>query len=860
MHQNTQQKVNKEIDSKRSGYKASWPWVMAWRDARKNGGKLFLFIASITLGIGAMVGINSFRENLLGEINDQAKELLGADVEVKSQQPLTDSLYAEFNTLAPENSKELYFASMVYFPTTNGTRLVQVRALEGDFPYYGDIETEPLNAAKDFKTGRFALVDEKMMMQYNVEVGDQLKIGQQEFEILGKLQKMPGQTGIGAAAAPVVYIPYQYAFDTELIQKGSRINYLNYFKFDSQPDTLGWSKLLKKADALGYRSDDVDERKRETDQSFGDLTNFLSLIAFIALLLGCIGISSSIYVYTKEKTAIIATLRCLGMKAHQATYIFLIQVAFFGLIGSIIGCILGVGLHLYLPLLLQDFLPVTIDSAISWSSISMGLTIGVVTSVLFALIPLLALRTISPLQAIRADFENGSIKLDFLQIAVALFTICFLLLVVYLQIGDWKDAVVYTGSLLASIVILYLIAIGLTRLIKRFAPEQLPYVMRQGLSNLYRPQNQTRLLIITLGLGTAFIATLIFVENMLIERVSISGADDRPNTVLFDIQTNQKEGLIALTKDFDLPIMQEVPVVTMRLLEINGISKNEAESDTTIKIKDWFYTREYRVTYRDSLISSEKITDGKWAGIKSTQSDSIFVSIAGDYAKQMDVKIGDALLFNIQGAVVKTYVGSFREIDWRRVQTNFLVVFPTGVLEKAPQFHVVITKTSSPQRAANYQQAVVKNFPNVSVIDLELILKTLDEILGKVAFVIQFMAFISIATGLIMLISSIMLSRFQRVKENVLLRTLGATNSQLWKIIASEYFFLSLLASLLGLLLAVIFAFLLGKFVFEFVFIPSAIQSLKIVAGICAITITIGLLNNRNILNQSPMESIRKES
>ncbi len=850
----------KMTDHKNSAYKASWPWVMAWRDARKNGGKLFLFIASITLGIGAMVGINSFRENLLGEINDQAKELLGADVEIKGSQPLTDSLYTEFNRRAPENSTELYFASMVYFPATESSRLIQVRALKGNYPYYGNIETEPASAALAFKKGRYALVDEKLMLQYNVELGDELKIGQQSFTILGKLQKMPGQSGIGAAASPVVYIPYQFAVDTELIQKGSRVNYLSYFKFDVDSDTLGLNKLVTAADKLGYSADDVEERKKDTDQSFGDLTNFLSLIAFIALLLGCIGISSSIYVYTKEKTAIIATLRCLGMKAHQAIYIFLIQVAFFGLIGSMIGCLLGVGLHIYLPVLLQDFLPLTITSSLSWTSILLGITIGVVTSVLFALIPLMSVRNISPLQAIRADFESSRAKIDLIQISLILVTIGFLILVVFVQIRDWKDSLIFTGSLIVSVALLYLIAVGLTKLIKLIMPDNLPYVMRQGLSNLYRPQNQTRLLIITLGLGTAFIATLIFVENMLIERVSISGAEDRPNTILFDIQPSQKENLKLLTEEFDLPILQEVPVVTMRLLEINGISKNEAEQDTTIKTKDWVYTREYRVTYRDSLISSEKLTAGKWNGKKNPENDSILVSISEDYAERMNVMIGDELLFNIQGAVVKTYVGSFREIDWRRVQTNFLVVFPSGVLEKAPQFHVLITKTTNPQNAASYQQAVVKNFPNVSVIDLELILKTLDEILGKVAFVIQFMAFISIATGLIMLISSIILSRFQRVKENVLLRTLGATDLQLWKIITSEYFFLSLIGGLLGLILATLFSFLLGKYVFEFVFIPSAIQSLQILVGICTITTIIGLLNNRSILNKSPMESIRSES
>ena len=243
-----------------------------------------------------------------------------------------------------------------------------------------------------------------------------------------------------------------------------------------------------------------------------------------------------------------------------------------------------------------------------------------------------------------------------------------------------------------------------------------------------------------------------------------------------------------MTIDYDLPVIQEVPIVTMRLEEINGVDKEEAEKDTTIHRRRWVYDREYRVTYRDSLIDSESIADGEWVGQASE--DSVVISIAKGFADNLGVELGDKILFNVQGALIETYVGSFRDIDWRRVQTNFLVLFPSGVLEKAPQFHVLITKIDNTDVSARYQQAVVRNFPNISIIDLELVLKTLEEILGKISFVIRFMTLFSIGTGIIMLISSIVLSRFQRMKENVLLRTLGASSAQLWKIIIAEYFFI----------------------------------------------------------------------
>ncbi len=834
---------------------------MAFRDGRRSKGKLLLFVLSISLGIAALVGITSFRENLLLEIDEQAKTLIGADVEIKGRSPLPDSLMLAFYALAPEMSRETYFASMVYFPRTDGTRLAQVRALSGKYPYYGRIETNPLDAADRFQKGRFALVDEKLMIQYNVEIGDDVSVGGQSFEIIGKLEKIPGQTDIGATAAPVVYLPYNYLDQSQLLQKGSRVNYLNYYQFSAEVDTTGqWSELVAHVEKQGFDVEDIEKRKEDTGRAFKDLSNFLELVAFTALLLGCIGVASSMYVYTQEKTAIVATMRCLGMKANQAISIFLYQVAFFGVIGSVIGAMIGVGLHLYLPVLVKDFIPVELSPSLSWLSVTSGIAIGVVVSVLFALISLVSLRNITPLQAIREETSTGKFQVDWVQVAVGGVILLFMMGLIYLQIGSLANAAIFTLGLLTTIVILGLIGKGLALAIKKLLPQTLPYVWRQGLSNLYRPHNQTSLLITTLGLGTAFIATLLFMQDLLVDRISIAGEDDRPNTVLFDIQTPQKEAIRALTLDYDLPVMQEVPIVTMRLLEINGVSKNEAFNDTTINTPDYAYNREYRVTYRDSLIASETLKEGRWIGTIQNPQDSIFVSVASGYAENLELKIDDELLFNVQGAVFKTYVGSFREVDWRRVQTNFLIVFPAGVLEQAPQFHVLITRINNNETSARFQQAVVRSYPNVSIIDLELILKTLEDILAKIAFVIRFMAFFSIGTGVIMLVSSIVLSRFQRMHENVLLRTIGASSKKLWTIIFAEYFFLGALGALSGMLIAAITTILLGKFVFEFTFIPNFSQMIIVGLSITSLTVIIGLINSREIVKQSPLEVLRNES
>lgn len=833
---------------------------MAWRDSRRSRGKLILFIASISLGIAALVGITSFRENLMEEIGEQSKELLGADLSVRGSQPLPDSLFYKFRWLSESESRETYFASMALFPSTDGTRLVQVRALEGQYPYYGSIETDPPTAAISFRENQQALVDEKVMLQYGVEIGDSVRVGELLFEIAGRVRKIPGQSDVGASMAPVVYIPMKYLEETGLIQKGSRINYITYFQFHPDIDTTNvFSEAQELVEGYGYDVDTVEDRKEETGSAFRDLSSFLELVAFTALLLGCLGVASSIYVYVKSKTQSVAILRCLGMKASQAINIYLIQVSIFGLIGSLIGCLIGVTIHLALPEITKEFVPVSVNSTIHWPAIFAGLSIGVIISILFGLLSLVSLRKVSPLSAIRLGYDNVRFKVDRLVLIIAASVILFLFLALWWQLRDPIDALVYTGILMGSLAILFGMGKGLSWIMKRIVPKKLPFAWRQGLSNLYRPNNQTVILIMTLGMATAFLAMLYFMQDLLVQRVSITGENERPNTVLFDIQTNQVEELRTITVDYELPIIQDVPVVTMRLLTINGKDKNEAWNDTTARVPGWAYNREYRVTYRDSLISSETLLEGEWTSEVLNPEDSIKISVSKGYAENLHLKIGDELLFNVQGALIKTYVGSFRDIDWRRVQTNFLVVFPNGVLERAPQFHVLITRIDQTDVSARYQQAVVRQFPNVSIIDLELILKTLEELLAKVAFVIKFMALFSIGTGLIVMISSIVLSKFQRMRENVLLRTLGAVRQQLWKVIAAEYFFLGGLGALAGLLLAIIFTTLMGIFVFEFTFIPNPLHVLTIFLSVSLTTVIIGLINSRSIVRNSPLEVLRKE-
>jgi putative ABC transport system permease protein len=697
------------------------------------------------------------------------------------------------------------------------------------------------------------------MLQFNAKPGDSVRIGNLGFVIAGTLLSAPGKTGIAASVAPVVYIPMQYLEQTGLEQKGSRFNYRLFFKFGNSTNIdQVVEKIEPRLEEAGFNYDTVETQKQDTARSFSDVTRFLSLIGFIALLLGCIGVASAIHIYVREKINTIAVLRCLGAKASQAFFIYLVQIAGIGLIGSIIGALLGSVIQQFLPAVLEEFLPIDVQPALSWSAIGQGIVLGTIISILFALLPLVSIRKISPLNSLRASFEHTLIK-DPLKWLVYALILAFIMVFSYMQLHQWMQAIVFSLGIVIAFLVLTAIAALLTWTVRRFFPSGWSYVWRQGLANLYRPNNQTRILIVSIGLGTALICTMFFIQSILLNRITLSASGNQPNMVLFDIQAAQRDNVVALAKQQGLPVNGTVPIVSMRLESVNGMNAETLRADSTIKMHQWIFNREYRVTYRDSVISSEKITQGKWIGKADPAQGPVNVSIEQNYARNNSIKLGDTMLFNVQGAMIPTIVGSMRQVDWNRVQTNFLVVFPAGVLEKAPQFHVIMTRVPSVEASARFQQAMVRQFPNVSIIDLGLILSILDDILDKIGFVIRFMAAFSMITGLVVLVASVLISKYQRVQESVSLRTLGASRRQIFTITALEYFFLGAFAAVTGIVLALAGSWALAHYTFETTFTPQLLPIITVFISVSALTVLIGLANSRFIVSKPPLEILRQE-
>ena len=836
-----------------------WIFRMAWRDSRGSRRQLALFLSSMVVGVAALVAISSFGSSLRTAVDDESKTLLGADLVLERDGPFPERIEALIDSIGGVQSRRVSFNSMAYFPSTGDTRLSTIRAVESGYPFYGEVVTVPSGSADRYLGEAAALVDGTLMTQFGVEDGDSVKVGRYNYEILGSLQKMPRENELMSLFSPRIYIPLA-ALDTTLLTQGSRAEYEIAFYFADGRDVEALEEeilpLLRQYDV---GSDTVEETREDWDESLTNLYRFLSIVAFMALLLGGIGVASAIHVYVRRRMETIAVLRCVGAKAVRTFSIYAVQAAAMGLIGGMLGAAIGVGIQALVPFVLSDVLPISVPFEISWAAVVEGILIGLIVTLLFALLPLVSIRKVSPLLTLRAAVEHTArpsrdpvwwIVLIMIAAGMTAFAV--------MNAPEPAYGIGYAIGLAIVFIALLLVARLIMFMTRRFFPSSWAYVWRQGLANLFRPNNQTSTLMLSLGLGTFLIATLFGIQSTLISQIEIAGGEGRPNLVFFDIQPEQLDGVSRIVEQEGLPIVDRVPIVAMQLRAINGRTIDELRADSTVEVT-WAHRRDYRSSYRDRLSPSEAVIEGEFTPEVSAEAEVVPVSVEEDIAEELSVGIGDTLVWDVQGVSFTTTVGSIRTVDWRRFSTNFFVVFPLGVLEDAPQFFVLLSRADSDAASAAAQREVVRAYPSVSAIDVSLVLETFDAIFSRIAFIVRFMASFSIVTGLIVLAGAVVVSRMERVRESVLLKTLGASRRQVVQILLIEYLFLGFFAAATGLALSIFGSWALAHFVFETIFRPNVGAMVALLIAVPALTMGIGMINSRGIYARPPLESLRAE-
>ena len=841
---------------------------MAAREIRAAPRRLLILTGSVAIGVAALVAIGSFTDNLRDSVRSQARALLGADLALSGRRPLPAAAEAVLDTLASRGGRVARltsFAGMAYVPRTSGTRLVQVAAIEGGYPFYGEIRTEPTAAWRELQQGGRVVVDPSLFTALGARIGDTLALGEARFVITGAAVSAPGNVGIRAAFGPRIYIPARDLPATRLLGLGSRAEYEAFVRLPpgTSPQALA-DRYRPSLAPERVRIRTVAEDQANLNDALGRLTGYLGLVGLIALLLGGIGVASGVVVFIRQRLDTIAVLRCLGASAGRVLAIYAVEAAAMGLVGSAAGAALGLLAQRLLPGLLTGLLPVDVATAVSPRAVALGLGMGLWVALVFALLPLLAVRRVPPLAALRRDVEPAPRRrLDPWRLAAAAALAASTVALAALQVGSWREGAIFAGGIALALLVLWGASWALIGAARRWLPGGWPYVWRQGLANLHRPSNQTTTVVLAIGFGAFLLGTLFLVQYNLLRTLRLTGGPARPNLVLFDIQPDQLPTVEHELAAAGYRVVGPVPIVPMRIQSLKGRPVSLAladaggpdESDAS-QPSGWALRREYRSTFRDTLVASERLVDGRWwtRGAALTQ-----ISVERDLARELGVTVGDEIVWDVQGVPLATRVASLREVDWARFEPNFFVVFAPGALERAPQTFVTLTRIERAADRGALQRRIAERVPNVTSVDLSTVQETLERLIDRVVLAIRFMALFTLGTGAVVLVGALATSRFQRIREGALLRTLGATRAQLFRIVLSEYLSLGLLAAAVALLLAGVAGWALSRFVFDGRFTLPVLPLAALGAAVVALTVAVGLANSREVLRRPPLEVLRAE-
>ena len=840
---------------------------LAWREGRAGMRRIGAYAASVALGVAALVAVHSFSADVIRSIREESQLLLGGDLRLTSNAPISDSVGSIADSVVTEGgrlSRVTGLVSMVYAPGNGATRLTQVRGVEGGFPLYGRVETTPPGIWSRLGEPGIAIVDEAIPIQLGVGAGDTLQVGTSSFVILGTVRGLPTDIGFQSAIGPRVFVARSELAASGLLEFGSVARHHIYLRMPvgEDPEDVEdrhWRFFRNQA----VTSVTAQDQARRLTRGTRVLAWFLRVVGLTALLLGGIGAASAIHVYVKEKTTAVAVLRCIGARERSVFNAYLLQAVALGLVGSVVGVAGGIGLQRLLPLLITDVLPVTVEARVDRAAVVAGLATGMAAAALFALLPLLRIRGIAPLQALRADFEPEATARSRLDRVFAFGALVGGMLLLSLwQAPEPEHGLAFAGGLSAALLLLYGTAVALTRLTRRYFPARASYAVRQGVANLFRPQNQTAAVMLALGLGAFLITTVLAVQASLGRALSVDGGQDQPNLLFFDVQLDQRDGVTELVAEAGGGPVDLTPVVPARISSLNGRPAAEILRDR----RDggparWAVRRLYRNTSRAELSDSEELVAGRWWGADGDRDNGgdppDGVSLDADLADDLRVGIGDRITWDVQGVPVTTTVQNLRRVDWERFDINFLVVAEPGVFDQAPRSYLGLARIVDPQARARMQRNLVLSLPNVSVLDLALIQEALDTILGRVGGAIRFLALFIALAGVVVLVGSLSTSRYQRMRESALLKTLGARRSLVRQVLLAEYTSLGVLAGLAGALLGVCSAWALVEFFFEMDFHLPVGRVAGVWLVVVALTVVTGFANSRGVLRRTPLETLR---
>lgn len=885
--------------------------TMAWRETRGAWRHFLYFFFCIAVGVGALVGVSLFAAHVDRAVTKEARGLLGGDLEIRSSHPVNAQGLEVLRSLRERGISGTHVSELVAMASrseagdlkrgaTQRTQIIELKGVESSYPLYGALRLEPVRpldsllrppqATCQTEPCYGAVVQESLLIRMGLAIGDSIKIGQAWFAITGVVRTEPDRMANAFSLGPRVIVSQEGLRAAELIKPGSRVRERHLLKLppgvalESLRGELRGRLAEERVRVTGYR--DAQPRLK---QFLDQLSRYLGLIGLTALFIGGLGVAMSIHAFLQEKLRTIAILKTLGAESRTIIQTYVVQALGLGLLGSMAGMVLGLILQHVLPPLLAgvfvsdllDQLGVTTElSVASVISLLKGGVLGILTTLLFVLWPLLKVREFKPAAIWRRDVDSTIpdnelsatpwwVRWGFNErrdVVIGIGIVIGLCGLSIWQARSWQIGTLFLGGVAVACVLLYLTA-RLLLTVVRVLPRPKSIGLRYAIGNVLRPGAHTSGTLIAIGISVTVIATVALVEQSLLQHVGDTRPVDAPTFFFIDLQPDQTEGFSSLIERKTSGLRPELtPLVRSRLHAINGQTvtvENEQElEDGQEETKDekrkrWYLSREYVLTYLDELPKDNEVLRGRW-----WKRGQVFshpeVSVEEEAAKSLGLDVGSTVEFDIQGATIGAKVSSIRKVDWGNFSTNFYMILSPGSFDGAPLTYVATIRVS-PELEVPLQQSVVAAFPNVSAIHIGDVLENFARVLDRLALAIRSVALFCVVSGGLVMAAGLSATRYRRLYESVILKALGATRGLIARTFAAEYALLGLVGGFMAIGLASALSWLLLTYFFDLSWGLHPTVLLLSLGLTIALTMFVGFLSTYKILGQRPLAILRHE-
>jgi len=840
---------------------------LAWREARASAVKFAFVVLAVAIGVGSLAGVRGFSRSFHTMLMREAKTLIAGDLSVRTFMLPSAEQKAQLDELEKKGIVHTWITetvTMAGFAEGRPPALVSVKAVDTSrYPFYGEVRLEPPQKLTTALMEDTAGVSEDLLLRLGAKVGDSIRLGGKPFRIVGVVAEEPDRMAGSLNVGPRVLLSRAALDRAELLIPGSRAAERFLFRIPPPHQIEDVRTTLKKVFPESLIAD-ARQAHPLINQGLTQATTFLSLVSLISLIVGALGVATAINAHLQQRMDTIAIMKCLGARSSQIMRIFVIQTLALGLIGGMVGLMIGGGVQLAFPMLISRYFPVKPGVSFDIVPAVQALTIGVLAVLLFTIPPLLNIRRIKPGLIFRremAEVKPGW-RVRLKRSAASLLAAGGILLGIgaiagSLTSGSWQDALrlggYFVGALTVSLLALSAVAWILLRTLKAVGrrASTLPPIVRHGIANLHRPGNHAEAILVALGLGVMFTLTVFLIQRGVVRDMFRAAPPGMPNVFLLDIRATDERGVYALLKA--QPGAERAPeMMGTRAARLGTVNGTRVED---LGLRGRWFRGTRQVTQIAAKPAFAAVEEGKWW--TGTPSEPQFC-MSAEASTTLKLKIGDTLQWTMSGKPVSAKLACMTRIDSIHLAGRVEFIFSPGVLDGLPVIYYGSVRMQ-PKMVGHLLVAMYEKYPTVTVVNVADILRIVQEVVEQISIVVRFISAFAILAGLIILASSVAGTRFRRVREVVILKTLGASRAKIAGIFSIEFLILGVVAGLMGSLMATAFSALVLKRLLQAEITIEWWPNLLAIVGTALIANVAGWLASWRILGQKPLQVLREE-